>query len=111
MIDYSDIEQVVEKCFDEVQTASRDKYDSMQADQTASLFLLAQMKLSFLIEDIEIKAKNAKNEISRIEGEKYFEYKSSSIVEKKVTENMVVNYVAKEPDVVAAKTEAARQEA
>lgn len=109
MIDYSDIETVVEMCFTEMQGASRDKYDTDQADKTAALFLVAQMKLSFLIEEVEMKARAAKNEISRIEGEKYFEYKMSNADKK--TENMLVNYVAKEPDIVKAKAECATHEA
>jgi len=110
MIDYSDAEQTVEKCFEEMKAASRSKYDSEQADKTASLFLVAQMQISFLIEEVELKAKNAKNEVSRIEGEKYFEYKKLN-ADKKITENMIVNFVAKEPDIVAAKIECAQQEA
>jgi hypothetical protein len=110
MIDYSDVESTIEKCFEEIQEASREKYDNEKADRTASLCLLAQMKLSFLIEEIEMKAKNAKNEIVRVEGEKYFDYKTSN-TDKKITENMLVNYVAKEPDIVASKLECAKQEA
>lgn len=109
MINYSDVESVIEECFEEIREASRSKYDTEKADKTASLCLLAQMKLSFLIEEVEMKAKNAKNEIGRIEAEKYFEYKSSN-TDKKITENMLVNYVAKEPDIVAVKLECAKQE-
>ena len=109
MIDYSDIETIIEQCFNEIQGASRSKYDSDMADKTAALFLVAQMKLSFLIEEVEIKAKNAKNEITRIEGEKYFEYKISNI-DKKITENMLSNYVAKEPDIVQARIDCATYE-
>lgn len=110
MIDYADIETVIQRCFEEVQEASRAKYDTEKADRTASLFLLAQMKLSFLIEEIEMRAKNAKNEIARVEGEKYFEVKSAAGPEKK-TEAMIVNYIAKDPDIVAVKLECAKQEA
>jgi hypothetical protein len=113
MIDYSDIESVIEGCFSEMEAASRDKYDSDKADRTAALFLTAQMKLSFLIEEIEMKAKQSKNEITRIEGEKYFEFKTGGAGEKapKITENMLTSYVAKDPDIVAAKLECSKQEA
>jgi len=109
MIEYSDIEGIIEKCFNEIQEASRAKYDADMADKTAALFLVAQMKLSLLIEEVELKAKNAKNEITRIEGEKYFEYKTSQ-ADKKITENMAASYVAKEPDIVQARLECATQE-
>ncbi len=109
MIDYSDVEEVIEKCFKEIEAASRAKYDSDAADKTAALFLSAQIKLSMIIEDVEFKAKNAKNEIERVEGEKYFEYKNST--DKKITENMLVNSIAKEPEVVSIKKECASQEA
>ncbi len=109
MIDYSDIESLIERCFAQLEDANREKYDSEKADRTAALFLTAQMKLAFLIEDVEMKAKNAKNEIARLEGEKYFEYKTSN-AEKK-TEKLIENYVAKDSDIVAAKIECAAKEA
>jgi hypothetical protein len=110
MIDHSDLEKVVEECFIELASSSRDKYDTDKADRTAALFLVAQMKLSFLIEEVELRARQAKNEITRIEGEKYFDFKISS-GDKKITENMLTNYLAKEPDIVACKLECAKQEA
>jgi hypothetical protein len=110
MIDYSDIETIIEECFNEISASSRMKYDSDKADRTAALFLMAQMKLSFLIENVEFGAKQAKNEVTRIEGEKYFDYKMSAI-DKKITENMITSHVAKESDIVAAKLECAKQEA
>jgi hypothetical protein len=110
MIDYSDLEKLIEECFNEIATSSRDKYDVDKADRTAALFLLAQMKLSFLIEEVELRARHAKNEITRIEGEKYFDFKTSG-GDKKITENMLTNHIAKEPDIVSAKLECAKQEA
>ncbi len=110
MIDYSDVETLIEGCFNEMQSASRVSYDTDQADRTAALFLTAQMKLSFLIEDVEMKARNAKNEIERVEGETYFEYKMSKAGEK-ITENMITSYVAKEANVVKVKAECAQYEA
>lgn len=110
MIDYSDVEEIIEKCFVEISAASRAKYDTDDADRTAALFLSAQMKLSFLIEEAEFKAKNSKNEIIRIEGEKYFEYKTNN-ADKKITENMLVNYVSKDADIIQAKRECATHEA
>ena|ERR1700723_1900826 len=110
MIDYSDVEKLIEECFNEINASSREKYDSDKADRTAALFLAAQMKLSFLIEDIELRARQAKNEITRIEGEKYFEIKIAG-GDKKITENALLSALAKEPDIVASKLECAKQEA
>lgn len=110
MIDYSDIQNIIEECFNEISASSRSKYDVDKADRTAALFLMAQMKLSFLIENVEFNAKQSKNEITRIEGEKYFDYKTSG-GDKKITENMLTSFVSKEPDIVAAKLECAKQEA
>jgi hypothetical protein len=109
MIDYSDIEQVVEACYEEMKAASRDRYDAKEADKTASLCLTAQLKLSMLIEDTELLAKHSKNEVARIEAEKYFEYKTSG--GEKKTEAMINAYVAKSPEVVSAKRECAEKEA
>lgn len=102
MIDLTDVEALIEQCFDETSAASREKYDSDKADRTAALFLTAQMKLSNLIEEVELASRNAKNEISRIEGEKYFEIKESDSA-KKITDKMTESYVAKHADIVEAK--------
>lgn len=110
MIQTNDIETVVQECFAEMKTASREKYDADKADRTASLFLMAQMKLSFVIEEVEMKARHAKNEITRLEGIKYFEYKTSN-GEKKITEKMLENHIAKEPEIIEAKLESSKQDA
>lgn len=109
MIDFSDTEELISKCFDEISSASRSKYDSEKADKSAALFLAAQMKVSFLIEEMELKARNAKNEISRVEGEKYLECKTSA--EKKITENTLAAHISKDPDIVRVKNEHAQLEA
>ena len=49
------------------------------------------MKLAFVIEEVEMKAKNAKNEIARVEGEKYFEFKTNGTG--KNTENTIQSNV------------------
>jgi hypothetical protein len=109
MIDYSDIEDLIGECFEQMQSASREKYDSEKADKTAALFLMAELKVSLLIEDIEMKSRGAKNEISRIEGEKYFEYKTKN-TDKKITENMMSSYLSKDADIISAKAEYAKHE-
>ena len=53
MIDYSDLEEIIAKCFNEISVSSRSRYDAEKAGRTAALFLAAQMKLSFLIEEVE----------------------------------------------------------
>ena len=110
MIDYSDVEEVIEKCFNEMSEASRNKYDADKADRTAALCLAAQMKLSMLIEEAELKAKGAKNEVSRLEGETYFDAKVA-LQDKKITEAMIANYVLKSVGIVDAKTACAVAEA
>ena len=60
------------------------------------------MKLALYIEDIEFKTRMSKNEISRIEAEKYFEYKLLN-VDKKITESALTNFVCKDKDVLEAK--------
>ena len=110
MIDYSDIESLIERCFEEMQAASRETYDADKADRTAALFLMSQLKLSFLIEDAEMISRGSKNEISRIEGEKYFEYKMTNS-DKKITENMAASYISKDTDIVSSKAEHVKQEA
>ena len=110
MINYSDIEETIGKCFEAMEESSRDKMDQDKADQIAALCLVAQMKVSSLIEEVELKAKHAKNNISKVEGEKYFELKSSN-TDKKITENMLLNYIAKDDEVIQVKQSCAEYEA
>lgn len=110
MEDLSEIESAIESCFKEMHNASLQKYDADKADRTAALFLITQMRLSSLIEDVEMKAKNAKNEITRIEAEKYFEYKTNNS-DKKITENMLLNYIAKDSEIIKIKKECVQYEA
>ena len=98
----SEVEELISQCFSETEKASRENYDFMKADKTAALFLTAQYKLSLLIEDIEFDAKNSKNEVSRLEGEKYFEFKTEN-ADKKTTDSMINAYIAKSQDIIDAK--------
>lgn len=105
----AEVEGLIEACFKETEKASRETYDHIKADKTAALFLTAQYKLSLLIEDIEFDAKNSKNEITRLEGEKYFECKLKN-ADKKTTESMITSYVAKSQDIIDAKKRCAKSE-
>jgi len=109
MIDVTDIDIVINKCFAAMTTSSMEKMDTQEADKIAALFLVAQMKLSFIIENVEMLARGAKNEITRLEGEKYFEYKNSNL-DKKITENMMSSYLAKDADIMKARQEHAKYE-
>lgn len=105
-----EFEELVEKCFTELSNASREKYDTDKAILTAAMFLAAQMKLAFFIEDIELNARHLKNEIERIEAEKYFDAKLAAIDGKK-TEGFLTQSVAKDVDVNSIKKEAVAAEA
>lgn len=104
-----DVEQLITECLSETEVARREKYDGEKAERTAALFLSAQLKLSYFIEDIELGSKLAKNEVSRVEAEKYFHYKSDT--DKKLTEVALTQLVAKDPDVILVKKECAEAEA
>jgi hypothetical protein len=110
MADRKEVEDLISSCLEETTKASRKKYDQEMAERTAAMFLVAQMKISFLIEEVELASKQAKNEIARLEAEKYFECKTSN-VDKKITESMLTNFVAKNSEVMSAKTNAAQAEA
>jgi hypothetical protein len=109
MQDLSELETLINECLTETSVASREKYDSEKAERTAALFLLAQMKLSLYIEDIELQWKLSKNEIERIQAEKYFELKNN-FTDKKITEAAMGNLVAKDSDVINIKNESVKNE-
>ena len=97
-----ELEALVEQCFIELSKAYKEKYDGDRAEQTAAMFLAAQMQLAFFIADIELKAKHSKYDIERVEASKYFELKEKSF-DKKMTEAFLTQSVARDPEVVEAK--------
>jgi hypothetical protein len=99
----AEFEELVEKCFTELQAASQEKYDTEKAEKTAAMFLAAQMKLAFFIEDIESAARHSKAYIEKVEADKYFEIKDAATEGKKITEAALVQSVAHNTDVVNAK--------
>lgn len=108
-MDYQEIETLIDKCLEEISKASEGYYDHDTAEKSAALVLKTQMKLSYLIEEVEFKARMSKNEISRIEGEKYHDLKSAATG--KLTDAALSAAIAKEPDVRQAKKQHAQDEA
>lgn len=105
-----ELEDIITKCLAEMETAALDRYETDKADRTAALFLVAQMKISLVIEDIELKAKQSKNEVERLEGQKYLEIKNQ-VSEKKITENAIQAHIVVSDDIYKAKQAAAEYEA
>jgi hypothetical protein len=105
-----ELEELISKCIGETSKAARAKYSPEEAERTAALFIEAQMKASLYIEDIELNVKLSRNEIERIEGEKYFEYRSGG-GDKRITENALSAHIASDKDVCKIKDENARLEA
>jgi hypothetical protein len=97
-----EFEELINKCFSELSIAAKEKYDLDKAALTAALFLKAQFQLAVFISDIELKARHSKNDITRIEAQKYFECKEAA-AGKKLTEAALTNLVAKDTDVIEAK--------
>jgi len=97
-----EFEGLISKCFSELTLASQEKYDSEKAEKTAAMFLAAQVQLAFFISDVDLRARHSKNDISRVEAQKYFELKDDFSA-KKLTEATLTNGVAKNSDVIAAK--------
>lgn len=97
-----EFEELVSKCFTELSLASSEKYDSEKAEKTAAMFLAAQLQLAFFISDVDLRARHSKNDISRVEAQKYFELKEN-FSGKKTTEATLTNAVAKNDEVVSAK--------
>ena len=104
------VEELVQKCLLETKLAHQDRYDADKAERTAACFLDARLELATFIGDVELRARQAKTEIDRIEAEKYFFYKKEKAGEK-VTETLLAQFVAKDPEVVKAKSDAASYEA
>lgn len=106
-----DFEELVGKCFEELTLASKESYNIAKAERTAAMFLAAQMQLAFFIEDTELKARHSKNDISRVEAQKYFDIKDNTVAGKKITEATLTNAVAKDSEVIKTKKENSEAEA
>jgi hypothetical protein len=102
------LEDLITKCLSETQAFQNGSYAIDKADKTAAMFLEAQLRLGYYLEEVELNAKNLKNQITKIEAEKYFEYKLANTG--KVTEGVLTNSVAKDDAVVLAKKLAAEAE-
>lgn len=103
------VEDLVERCIDASIAAHEGKFEAERAQNTAAMFLTAELKLTLFIGDIELRAKDAKNEIERVEAEKYFELKTNSVG--KITEGALAQSVAREKDVIVSKKACAAAEA
>ncbi len=104
-----ELEALIGQCFAELAVASKEKYDPEKAEKTAAMFLAAQMQLAFFISDVELNARHSKNEIARIEAEKYFEVKDAATG--KITEATLTHSVDKNSEVVSAKKSNSEAEA
>lgn len=108
-IDTNKLEELISECIGETAKAARESYDASKAEKTAGLFLLAQMQSSLIIEQFELEAKQAKNEIDRVCAEKYLQCKEENTA-KKVTENTIDAFVSASKEVIEAKSNAAKAE-
>lgn len=104
----SDVQELIEKCIAESQSAREGKFDTDKADRTAAMFLEAELKLALFIGEFELKAKDSKNEIERIEAEAYYQLKANTTG--KLTEGALTQSIARQQDVIDAKRACAAAE-
>lgn len=103
-----EVELLVSKCLKASHEAHEGKYDTDKAQNTAAMFLSAEIKLTFFIGDIELRAKHCKNEIERIEAEKYQQIKVNATG--KITEVALEKAIARDVEVIQAKQQCAEAE-
>ncbi len=104
------LKELIERCMKELNDAHENRHITDQADRVAALFLDVQMQLADYIVELDFKTKMAKNELSRVEGVKYFDYKSAPGADKKMTDAAVQHAIAKDEEVFKVKTELAQHE-
>lgn len=105
------LEKMIETCLQELSLAYQGKCNIDKAEKNAALFLEVQLMLADYVANAELKARMAKNEVERLSAEKYFMFKISLGSDKKVTEAMLENAIAKDSDVLKVKEEVAKNEA
>lgn len=104
------LQDMLAECMAELRLAHEAKYEEEKAVKTAAYFLRAQLELISYISDVELRARQLKRDIERVEAEKYHEYRSAHSDAKKLTEVSLANLIAKDPAVSEAKKEAAEAE-
>jgi len=105
------LEDLILLCLNELKVAHETKYEEDKAVRTAALFLKAQLLLSNFIKDVDLRAKQMKREVKRIEGEKYFHYRDNSELSKKLTEVALGHLINKDGDVISAAIQTSEAEA
>lgn len=98
---------MLSECMKELEAAHESRYPPEKADRTAALFLSTQLRLTDYAVDLDFKAKMAKNEVERVEAEKYFDFKGEAA---KLTEAALKHATSKDESVNEVKAKLARAE-
>lgn len=115
-MDQEQLEEMLGKCLSELKLAADGKCNGDRADKNAALFLEVQINLSDYVSTAELKAKLAKNELERLSGQKYFEYKGGTVAigEKgagKLTEAALEQALCQDKEIAELKGEISKAEA
>lgn len=95
------LEELINKCLKELETAYKGECTPEHAERNAALFLIAQIRLASYISNIELVAKTAKSEVERASSEKYFEYKKESAnTSPKLTEAALEHAILKDKSIL-----------
>lgn len=105
-----ELESVIILCLNELKLAHETRYEDEKAIKTAALFLKAQFLLANFIKDVELRAKQMKREVKRVEGEKYFYYKDLE-PGKKMTEVALGHLINRDVDVIGSSSITSEAEA
>lgn len=103
------VQALVMRCLEASQDAHEGRFDTERAQNTAAMFLTAELQLTMFLGDIELRAKESKYEIERVEAEAYFQLKSNTTG--KITESALTQSIAREKEVVKSKKACAAAEA
>lgn len=103
-----EVSELIEKCLGELSAAQNGDIDQLKAEKVAALFLIAQIRMSDLLADFELRANHSKNMIEAVEAEVYSEIKNSAASGSKITESALSHLIAKDERVKEAKKETAK---
>lgn len=103
-----ELEILISKCLKALQDAQQRNFNPDRAQEKAALTVEIELKLIDFISDAELRAKHLKNEIDRIEADKYLAHKRATAA--KLTEGALEKMIASDPDVIAAKRSCAEAE-
>lgn len=96
-----EVQSLINECLESLKQAHERSFNTDKAVKAAASALRATFAVNDFIADADLRARHSKNEIERIEADKYRKYKETATA--KITDTALNKMVDSDADVIAAK--------